>query len=172
MHWWRVGPASSALPEWAGWSAGPNGTGVDDPSRGGRRPPHLPKAGFHRPGHRRRCRPITAGGHLPPGYSSRRVAARRGPGARLEVNVVGTVCLAEAARTAGIRRIVFNCSDGSADGRVTAPVTKSRPLIRGERYRRGWSRGDSSGDDLAAVRDQLDESSAREHIRAAAGTAR
>lgn len=46
-----------------------------------------------------------------------------------EVNVVGTVRLAEAARSAGVRRIVFTSSGGSIYGPVTElPVAESRPV--------------------------------------------
>lgn len=46
-----------------------------------------------------------------------------------EVNVVGTVRLAEAARRAGVRRIVFTSSGGSIYGPVTdLPVAESRPV--------------------------------------------
>ena len=46
-----------------------------------------------------------------------------------EVNVVGTVRLAEAARRAGVRRIVFTSSGGSIYGPVTElPVAESRPV--------------------------------------------
>lgn len=46
-----------------------------------------------------------------------------------EVNVVGTVRLAEAARRAGVRRIVFTSSGGSIYGPVTElPVPESRPV--------------------------------------------
>lgn len=45
------------------------------------------------------------------------------------VNVVGTVQLAEAARRAGVRRIVFTSSGGSIYGPVTdLPVAESRPV--------------------------------------------
>lgn len=45
------------------------------------------------------------------------------------VNVVGTVRLAEAARRAGVRRIVFTSSGGSIYGPVTElPVAESRPV--------------------------------------------
>ena len=46
-----------------------------------------------------------------------------------EVNVVGTVRLAEAAREAGVRRIVFTSSGGSIYGPVTElPVAETRPV--------------------------------------------
>lgn len=46
-----------------------------------------------------------------------------------EVNVVGTVRLAEAARRAGVRRIVFTSSGGSIYGPVTElPVAETRPV--------------------------------------------
>lgn len=46
-----------------------------------------------------------------------------------QVNVVGTVRLAEAARRAGVRRIVFTSSGGSIYGPVTElPVAESRPV--------------------------------------------
>ncbi len=46
-----------------------------------------------------------------------------------EVNVVGTVRLAEAARRAGVRRIVFTSSGGSIYGPVTElPVAESCPV--------------------------------------------
>lgn len=46
-----------------------------------------------------------------------------------EVNVVGTVRLAEAARRAGVRRIVFTSSGGSIYGPVTElPVAEHRPV--------------------------------------------
>lgn len=46
-----------------------------------------------------------------------------------EVNVVGTVRLAEAARRAGVRRIVFTSSGGSIYGPVTdLPVAETRPV--------------------------------------------
>ncbi|MGN0101308.1 MAG: SDR family NAD(P)-dependent oxidoreductase [Dietzia sp.] len=46
-----------------------------------------------------------------------------------EVNVVGTVRLAEAARKAGVRRIVFTSSGGSIYGPVTElPVAETRPV--------------------------------------------
>lgn len=46
-----------------------------------------------------------------------------------QVNVVGTVRLAEAARRAGARRIVFTSSGGSIYGPVTdLPVAESRPV--------------------------------------------
>ena len=46
-----------------------------------------------------------------------------------EVNVVGTVRLAEAARRAGVRRIVFSSSGGSIYGPVTElPVAETRPV--------------------------------------------
>jgi len=46
-----------------------------------------------------------------------------------QVNVVGTVRLADAARRAGVRRIVFTSSGGSIYGPVTElPVAESRPV--------------------------------------------
>ncbi|WP_407335604.1 SDR family NAD(P)-dependent oxidoreductase [Dietzia kunjamensis] len=46
-----------------------------------------------------------------------------------EVNVVGTVRLAEAARKVGVRRIVFTSSGGSIYGPVTElPVAETRPV--------------------------------------------
>ena len=46
-----------------------------------------------------------------------------------QVNVVGTVRLAEAARKAGVRRIVFTSSGGSIYGPVTElPVAETRPV--------------------------------------------
>ena len=46
-----------------------------------------------------------------------------------QVNVVGTVRLAEAARRAGVRRIVFTSSGGSIYGPVTElPIAESRPV--------------------------------------------
>ena len=46
-----------------------------------------------------------------------------------QVNVVGTVRLAEAARRAGVRRIVFTSSGGSIYGPVTElPVAESQPV--------------------------------------------
>ena len=46
-----------------------------------------------------------------------------------QVNVVGTVRLAEAARRAGVRRIVFTSSGGSIYGPVTElPVSESQPV--------------------------------------------
>ena len=68
-----------------------------------------------------------------------------------QVNVVGTVRLAEAARRAGVRRIVFTSSGGSIYGPVTElPVAESRPVdplspyaagkIAGEIYLEMYSR--------------------------------
>ncbi len=46
-----------------------------------------------------------------------------------QVNVVGTVRLAEAARKVGVRRIVFTSSGGSIYGPVTElPVAETRPV--------------------------------------------
>lgn len=67
------------------------------------------------------------------------------------VNVVGTVRLAEAARRAGVRRIVFTSSGGSIYGPVTElPVSEARPVdplspyaagkIAGEIYLEMYSR--------------------------------
>src|SRR5699024_2459289 len=65
------------------------------------------------------------------------------PGPDAEVNVVGTVRLAEGARRAGVRRIVSPSSGGSIYGPVTElPVAESRPVYPLSPYAAGKVSGE------------------------------